>query len=493
MTTMNKQHIIQTLKITACAMTSFATLAAAHAASIMDRAAPQPAAPILAAPLQINETPEPTRAPAAQPAEEATLASAPVSADLDRIVAVVNSDVITEYELEQRVHTVAINLRRQNIQLPPMDALRQQVLERLITERAILQRARQTGIRVDDQMVNASIEQIARQNNLTVDELSQKLLADGVTFSAFRNEIRDEITTQRLRAREVDEKIDIPESEVDAYLAQQAGFTGSDVMEYHVAQILLPVQTAAEDAQVRQTADSIADRARKGEDFSQLAAAYSRSNDALEGGDMGWLAQQDIPAPFWEAMRGHIDSGAVYIARSQHAYHVVKLLARRNGVEAKLAGGPVVRTHARHILMFVSDITPEADVIRRLNDIKHRVETGQADFATMARLNSVDATATRGGDLGWLQAGDTVPEFEAAMNKLQPGQISDPIKTNYGYHLIQIVERRTDKEGNPERMRIAARQNLRQKKLAEATYNWQRELRDEAFVDIRDPALRPRQ
>ena len=189
-------------------------------------------------------------------------------------------------------------------------------------------------------------------------------------------------------------------------------------------------------------------------------------------------------------MQGNLASGSVYVAKSQHAYHVVKLTEKRNGVEAKLAGGPVVQTHARHILMFVSDITPEADVLRRLNDIKSRVESGKADFAAMARLNSVDATATRGGDLGWLQAGDTVPEFEAAMNSLQPGQISEPIKTNYGYHIIQVLERRTEKEGNPQRMRIAARQALRQKKLAEATYNWQRELRDEAFVDIREPALR---
>ena len=147
--------------------------------------------------------------------------------------------------------------------------------------------------------------------------------------------------------------------------------------------------------------------------------------------------------------------------RSKHAFHVVKLEGERNGVEAKLAGGPVEQTHVRHILMFVSDITPEADVLRRLNDIKARIERGEADFATMARLNSVDASATRGGDLGWLQKGDAVPAFEEAMMRLQPGQVSDPVKTNYGYHLIQVVERRTDKEGNPERMRIAARQAVR--------------------------------
>ena len=198
----------------------------------------------------------------------------------------------------------------------------------------------------------------------------------------------------------------------------------------------------------------------------------------------------DLPATFAEALRANSTPGSVYVVSSQRAWHVFKLEDKRDGVQAKLGGGPVEQTHARHILMFVSDITPEGDVIRRLNDIKNRVQSGEADFATMARLHSVDSTATRGGDLGWLQPGDTVPEFEGVMNKLKPGQISDPIRTPYGYHLIQVVERRTEKDGNPERMRVAARQAIRQKKLAEASYEWERELRDQAFVEIRDPQLK---
>ena len=427
-------------------------------------------------------------APAAAPAQ-APASSALDAGELDRIVAVVNNDVITEHELEQRVHTVAINLRRQNIQLPAMDLLRAQVLERLISERAILQRARQTGIRVDDQMVNASIEQIARQNNLNVEELRQRLLADGVTFSAFRGEIRDEITTQRLREREVNEKIEIPESEVDAFLAEKAGFKGDDTTEYHVAHILLPVETAADNEKVKREAESLAERAKKGEDFSLLAASFSRADNAMTGGDLGWKTLPEMPASLSDAVRTHPDD-AVIVFSSQRAWHVLKVEGKRDGVQAKLGGGPVEQTHARHILMFVSDITPEADVLRRLNDIKARVESGEADFATMARLHSVASTATRGGDLGWVLPGDTVPDFEAAMNKLKPGQISEPVRTPYGYHLIQVVERRTEKAGNPDRMRLAARQAIRQKKLAEANYNWERELRDEAYVEIRDPQLK---
>ena len=449
----------------------------ASAASIMDGAAPS--GPVYTAP-----------AAAPAPAAEAAQSAAPLEAgELDRIIAVVNNDVITEHELEQRVHTVAINLRRQNIQLPSMELLRAQVLERLISERAILQRARQTGIRVDDQMVNASIEQIARQNNLTVEELRQRLLADGVTFPAFRNEIRDEITTQRLREREVTEKIEISESEIDAYLSEQAGFKGEDTTEYHVEHIFLPVGTPEENDSVRAAAESLADRARKGEEFSSLAASFSRADDAMQGGELGWKTLSDLPTPFAEAIRKNPNE-TYYVFNSQRAWHVLKVSGKRDGVQAKLGSGPVEQTHARHILMFVSDITPEADVIRRLNDIRSRVESGEADFATMARLHSVDSTATRGGDLGWLQPGDTVPDFEAAMAKLKPGQVSEPIRTPYGYHLIQVVERRTAKEGNPERVRVAARQAIRQKKLNEANYNWERELRDEAYVEIRDPQLK---
>lgn len=475
-------HSIQSAGVLASALMSTAVLAA----SIMDQGSPT--APRLA-PVETAPAPAAQGAQSAEPAQISP--DEVIGGDLDRIVAVVNNDIITEHELEQRVHTVAINLRRQNIELPPMLQLRQQVLERLITERAVLQRAKQTGIRVDDQMVNASIEQIARQNKLSVEELRQRLAADGVTFAAFRNEIRDEITTQRLREREVDDKIQIPESEVDAYLAEQAGFKGSDVTEYHIQHILLPIEPGADAARAAENAEKIAEEARSGTDFAKLAATYSRADDSLSGGDLGWLKQPDIAAECWAAMKDNLTSGTVYVAKSEHAYHVFKLAAKRNGVEAKLAGGPVVQTHARHILMFVSDITPEADVLRRLNDIKARVESGKADFAAMARLNSVDSTATRGGDLGWLQPGDTVPEFEAAMQNLKPGQVSDPVKTNYGYHLIQVIERREEKEDNPQRLRVAARQALRQKKLGEANYNWQRELRDEAYVDIREPSLRP--
>lgn len=411
---------------------------------------------------------------------------------IDRIVAVVNTDVITEFELQSRVRQVAYNLREQNIQLPAMPELRAQVLERLILEKAMDQRARELGIRVDEQMVSASIEQIARNNRITVEELRDRLAADGVSFGVFRSQVRDEIMAQRLREREVDSQLNIPESEVDAYLAEQAGFTMGDTQEYHVQHILLPIPPGASDSEVdtvRRQADNLAAQARRGEDFASMAAAHSKGSDALEGGDLGWMDASRLPSLFWQAIESHRSQrNFVTVVQSSGAFHVVKLVDTRDGVKAKLAGAPVEQTHVRHILMFVSDMTPESDVLQRLSDIKHRIEAGEADFATMARLVSVDNSATRGGDLGWLSVGDTVPEFESAMNRLNPGEISEPVRTQYGYHLIEVLERRTA-QGDGSRTRLAARMALREKKLAEAVYEWQRELRDRAYVEIRKSAF----
>lgn len=403
---------------------------------------------------------------------------------LDRIIAVVNNDVITEFELQNRVHQVAINLRRQNIELPPMPQLRAQVLDRLITEKAMQQRAREIGIRIDEQMVTASIEQIARNNRMTTDELRDRLREEGVAWSQFRSQIREEITQQRLREREVDSKINIPESEVDTYLAEQAGFTGSDTTEYRVEHILLPYADDATEREARRTAEDLLDRAKKGEDFGKLAAAYSKAPDALEGGDLGWRDSTRLPSVFWQAIKNHLKPGYIAEVETDGALHILKLAEQRNGVETKLAGAPVEQTHVRHILMFVSDLMPEDQVIRRLNDIKAKIEKGEGDFATYARLNSADPSATRGGDLGWLQAGDTVPAFEDVMKRLKPGEISDPVRTQYGYHLIQVVERREQK-ADAKRSRLAAQQALREKKLTEAVATWQRELHDQAYVEIR--------
>ena len=411
---------------------------------------------------------------------------------LNAVVAVVNNDVITTDELAERTHSAALNLRRQKIQLPPMQQLRVQVLEQLILERAISQRARETGIRVDDGIVNATIEQIAQQNKISVAELRRRLSLDGVTFPQFREEIRSQIVAQRLREREVDEEIKIPESEIDAFLADQAGYNINDTIEYNISHIWIPTSesmSSDELSAARDTAEGILDRAQDGEDFGRLAASYSKASDALDGGNLGWRTLSQMPTALAAAVReARQQSSKVAMNVSSDGYYIVKVNDRRDGVKTKLAGGPVTQTHVRHILMAVTPVTDEATVLNRLNDIRKRLVENKEDFATLARLHSVDGSATRGGDLGWVHPGDTVPAFEEAMNQLKPGEVSRPIKTQYGYHIIQVIDRRQEAV-DAERMRYMARQVLRQRKLAEATANWQRELRDRAYVEIRREAL----
>lgn len=411
---------------------------------------------------------------------------------LNAVVAVVNNDVITTDELAERAHSAALNLRRQKIQLPPMQQLRVQVLEQLILERAISQRARETGIRVDDGIVNATIEQIAQQNKISVAELRRRLSLDGVTFPQFREEIRSQIVAQRLREREVDDEIKIPESEIDAFLADQAGYNINDTIEYNISHIWIPTSesmSSDELSAARDTADDILERAQDGEDFGRLAASYSKASDALDGGNLGWRTLSQMPTALAAAVRdARQQSSKVAMNVSSDGYYIVKVNDRRDGVKTKLAGGPVTQTHVRHILMAVTPVTDEATVLNRLNDIRKRLVENKEDFATLARLHSVDGSATRGGDLGWVHPGDTVPAFEEAMNNLKPGEVSRPIKTQYGYHIIQVLDRRQEAI-DAERMRYMARQVLRQRKLAEATANWQRELRDRAYVEIRRDAL----
>ena len=411
---------------------------------------------------------------------------------LNAVVAVVNNDVITTGELAERTHTAALNLRRQKIELPPMQQLRIQVLEQLILERAMSQRARETGIRVDDAVVNATIEQIAQQNKISVAELRRRLQLDGVTFPQFREEIRSQVIAQRLREREVNDEIKIPESEIDAFLADQAGFNVNDTIEYDVSHIWIPTNEGMSTEELnnaRDVADDVLERAQDGEDFGALAASFSKASDALEGGKLGWRTLSQMPTALAAAVReARQQSSKVAMNVSSDGYYIVKVNARRDGVKTKLAGGPVTQTHARHILMAVTPVTDEGTVLKRLNDIRDRLINKKEDFATLARLHSVDGSATRGGDLGWLQPGDSVPAFEEAMNRLKPGEISQPIKTQYGYHIIQVVERR-EEAMNDERMRYMARQILRQRKMAEATANWQRELRDRAYVEIRREEL----
>jgi peptidyl-prolyl cis-trans isomerase SurA len=416
----------------------------------------------------------------------AAQAAAPATRSLDAIVAVVNEEAITQSELDTRTRIAAAQLRRQKIQLPPEAVLRRQVLERMIIDRAQLQLARETGVRVDDATVNAAIGRIAEQNGVSVQQFRDRLEQQGISFSRFRAEIRDDIVMSRLRDREVDSRIQVSEGEIENFLAAQAGVAAGSV-EYNIAQILLRVPDNASTERIeatRRQAEAIVMQLRGGADFARLAAASSNSPEALSGGTLGWRTAERLPTLFLDAVKDLKPGELAPLVRSPGGYHILKLEGRRDAGQRRLATGPVEQTRARHILLRVSDLTPEVEVRRRLLDLRERVVTGGQDFGQLARLHSVDSTATRGGDLGWLYPGDTVPEFERAMALLKPGEVSQPVGSPFGWHLIQVLERRTE-ESPAERNRMAARMALRERKADEAYTEWLRQLRDRTYVEYR--------
>lgn len=429
--------------------------------------------------------PAPGTAPAAAPASPRT-APAEGGRTLDRVVAVVNDEVITLNELNLRTRVAEGQLKRQNIPLPPADVLRRQVLERMIIDRAQVQLAKETGVRVDDQTVNAAIARIAEQNNLTLPQFRARLDSEGVSFARFREDVREDILTTRLRDREVDNRIQISEAELDNFIAEQTGLA-ADAVEYNIAQILLRVPDNSDTRrieEVRLRAEDLAKQARGGADFARLAASFSAGGEALQGGELGWRTAERLPTLFLDAVKSLKPGEIAPVVRSPGGFHVLKLVGKRNAVEGKMATGPVQQTRVRHILLRVSDLTPEPEVRRRLSELRDRVVKGGQDFGQLARLHSVDPSSTRGGELGWIYPGDTVPEFEKAMNALQPGEVSEPVQSPFGWHLIQVLERRVE-ESPVERNRQAARIALRDRKAEEAYQEWLRQLRDRTYVEMR--------
>ena len=403
---------------------------------------------------------------------------------VDRIVAIVNKDVVTASELRERVSFAERELKRQNTPAPDRAVLERQVLERIILDKAQLQLAADSGLRIDELQLDRALERIAENNNMTLTAFRKALENDGVQVDRFREEVRRQIVMQRLREREVDERIEVSESEVDLYLDEQKGSGGSERVEYNVAHILirLPEQASPERiAQSRQRAEKARDEARAGADFGKLAASYSDAGDALQGGQMGWRAADRLPELFSVALQAMKPGDVSDILRSPGGFHLLRLLDRRG---AGAGGRSVNQTLARHILIRTNELVSENEARRRLAELRERVVTGGTDFAQLARTNSVDVSASKGGDLGWVYPGDTVPEFERAMDALKPGEVSPPFKTPFGWHLVQVLERRSGGLP-PERQRFVARQALRERKSDEAYQDWLRQLRDKTYVEIR--------
>ncbi|MEJ2174501.1 MAG: peptidylprolyl isomerase [bacterium] len=406
-----------------------------------------------------------------------------------RVVAIVGKDVITMTELQARVAAAERELRRRGTALPERNVLERQVLEQLILQKAQLRLARDTGIQVDDVQLDRSIGRIAEANKLSVPEFRRQLERDGVSYEQFREEVREQILLARVREREVDNKIQVSESEIDLYLEENK-IPATDRIEYNVAHILVRVPEQANPDQIaaaRERVDKVRAEAQAGADFAELAASASDGPNALRGGALGWRGEDRLPELFTKALKGLKEGEVSEVLRSPAGFHLLKLLGRRSvgGASGGAAGEPqVVQTHARHILVRTSEAVSEAEAQRRLLDLRERMTRGGADFAELARLHSEDGTAARGGDLGWLYPGDTVPDFERAMDSLQPGEISQPVQTPFGWHLIQVLERRKA-DMSADRLRLRARQVLRERKSDEAYQEWLRQLRDQTYVELR--------
>lgn len=414
---------------------------------------------------------------------------------IDAIVAVVNSEVITRQELSRRTNMLLRRLEAQGQggRLPPRQELERQVLERMIIEMAQLQQAREMNIRVDDLTLDRTMERIAEQNRMSMQEFRNQVEREGMAYASFREDIRGEIIMQRLREREVDSRIQITESEIENYLTEHAG-AGNAQQEWNVAQILvrIPENASAEQiAQRRQRAESLLAQLKDGADFASLAATSSDAEDALKGGEIGWRNEDRLPQLFLDAVAGLQAGEIAPLVKSANGFHILKLVGKRVAGEARADGGgnaampaTITQTRARHILIKVNQIVSPLDAQRRLQDLKDRLQNKAASFEELARTHSNDLTASKGGDLGWIYPGDTVPEFERAMDALQPGQISGPVESPFGYHLIQVLERKTA-DVSDERKRLVARQALRERKIAEAAEEWVRQVRDRAYVEYR--------
>lgn len=401
---------------------------------------------------------------------------------IDQIVVVVNDDVITRYELNMRLAVVINQLKKQGTALPELPVLEKQVLERMIGDLLQLQFAKETGTRIDDAQLDKALLRIAQQNNInTLAEFRSKVEREGINFAKFREEIRAEILHVRLREREVDSKLVISDNEIDHYLINQATLPGKGE-SFKLAHIMItvPEQASAEIIQTLKTrAEQALSKLREGAPFAQVAAGFSDAQDALQGGQLGWKAADRLPPLFAEPLLKMQAGQFTEILRSPNGFHILQLIERRDTDAPVL----ITQTHARHILIKISELVPENDAKIRMLDLKKQLDQG-ADFASLAKRYSEDGSAAQGGDLGWMSPGELVPEFETAMNKLAVNEISDLVQTGFGWHLIQVLERRNT-DVTVEQKRQQARLAIRAFRSDDAFQDWLRQLRDRAFIEYR--------
>jgi peptidyl-prolyl cis-trans isomerase SurA len=400
---------------------------------------------------------------------------------LDRVLVIVNDEAITQWDMSEQRRILLSQMQASKITPPPNDVLDKQVLERLIVERAVLQYAKETGIRIDDTTVERTILRVAEENKLSPDEFRKVLQREGIPYANYREDIRRQITIQRVRDREVDSKVTVSDAEVDNYLATVAAQAGGED-EYLLSHIYISVAEQASPTAVeesRKRAEQALAEVRAGKDFGQVAASYSNAPDATSGGNLGWRTRARLPSVFADIVQKMTPGEVSAVLRSASGFHVVKLVEERNRNQPTV----VDQTHARHILIKVNEQTSESDAKAKIDRLRERLVAG-ASFEELARANSEDTSNARGGDLGWLSAGDTVPDFEHAMDRLAVNEISQPVRTPFGWHLIQVLERRKQ-DVTQQRRRDEARKAIRQRKSDEQFEEFVRQLRDRTYVEYK--------
>lgn len=411
-------------------------------------------------------------------------ASSPPARTADYIVAVINQELVTNSELESRMARVRSDAARSRTPLPPAGDLRRQVLDSLIEERVQISHARESGQRVDEPDLDRAVNNVALQNQLTPDQLRERLRQDGLDYGRFRNNVRDQLLVERLREREVQGRIKVTDQEIDAVIAKRRAEGGTEG-DYDIAQILVAVPenaSVAEVAERRVRAESALARVKAGESFEAVASDVSDDPSKAQGGALGRRSADRLPDVFLAAVRP-LKAGdmAPTLLRTGAGFHALKLLAKTD-----TGGFALQQTRARHILLRVSPQLPQDAAIRRLADFKRQIKAGARSFEQLARDNSEDGSAAQGGELGWASAGNFVPEFEEAMNQTVLGDLTDPVVSRFGVHLIQVLERR-EVQLEPKQQREQARVVLRAQKFEEAYAEWIRDLRARAYIEFREP------
>ncbi len=417
-------------------------------------------------------------------ARSAAAPNAAASRQADFIVAVVNSEPITNVELRKKVQRAEQQIAQQGGTVPPRAELVRAVMERMIVDKAQLQLARDSGLRVEDNALQAAVQSVAAQNQISTTELRARLKADGIAYSEFENNVRDELLVTRLRQRDIDARVKVSERDIDDYLAEKSS-ASTTVPEINLAQILVAVPEGATPEKVaalQAKAQQALDKARAGGDFAALSKEYSDADVRNEGGEMGLREASRYPPLFVNATQNAAPGGLVGLVRSPAGFHVLKVLQRSAG---GLPGSTVVQTHARHILLRPSAKLSEAAVVEKLSALRKRIVAGQLDFAAAAKDVSEDGSAKDGGDLGWSNPGMFVPEFEEALNDLQLNEVSAPVVSRFGVHLMQVLERRETRLSEREQ-REQVRAIVREKKLEEAYNRWLQDLRAQAYVEYRE-------